>query len=401
MSESIIYHEVPSIRTLKKAMVYGLATYAAVFFLAMNYNLAVNYHPNYRFRELLSDYRFRFKARMRRAGEHLSSQKFRKVQRRTKEGTEEEKKELDIVWQVSYQFAGSRVGIRILQDYTGYSMGTNYGDLMDTNRGFITKFYESIPIYPDRPNGPYKYRYDKPLPTSGNVLVRTHCSGYCVDYDTASCTFRDYTIPLTDLDYFFKTCATGTRFTQPRGRLELVRYDQWRVKKMMVLMRNPADLVLAKFISFMEFNPKTYPVNERGLQAWCDDYDNRHGSKQLRNYYSSEALKLVNTDGFYAMCEAELWRITRFYNQVFKLVEFLKDDVHPVYFEDYETDLETTITGMMDFLDYKQTENQTQTPFNKSGDGYPYYSEAQKANMMKFILTEASTATKERFQRYF
>jgi len=72
-----------------------------------------------------------------------------------------------------------------------------------------------------------------------------------------------------------------------------------------------------------------------------------------------------------------------------------------VYFEDYETDTEATITGMMNFLKYEHMESQSHTPFYKSGDAYPYYSDAQRANMMKFVQLEASAATKEMFQRYF
>jgi len=83
-------------------------------------------------------------------------------------------------------------------------MGTNYGDAVDTNRGLVRDMYPSDSVN-GVPNGPYKYGIDKPLPPTGagNVLVKTHCSGYCIDNGELDCALKDYVTPLNEVKDFF------------------------------------------------------------------------------------------------------------------------------------------------------------------------------------------------------
>lgn len=386
--------------------------------------LSVTYYNDQKFQSLVADYIFLAELKIRRASVSISdSVKIRADSRRTveqkvkvkpppkgatyakklppKEAPMAPSEPLKLVWLLAYPFAGSRVALRIIQDYSGYSMATNYGDIIDTNRGFVTQFYNSEPVLPDSPNGPFKYRIDKPLPPSGYVLTKTHCSGFCIDINgDEDCIFKDYIDPLTILRRFFIACASGTKYTERGGLDDLVSYNPWRTKKVMLLVRDPLEIILSRFINMLEGAPKTYPMNARGLKEWCTMLDEQHGAVQLQNYFTDAAKAVTATQD--VTCKAELFKITRYYNQATKLVGFLEEDVHVVYFEDYDTDLGSQITKMMDFLEYRtQESSQRRSPFTRVGeDNYPYYDMDQMDAMVAFIKAEATAGTKSLFERY-
>jgi len=359
------------------------------------------------FRELVSDYRFLLEARRMRAKKGSE-----KVVRRAEEsrppkvprvpnGEESDDQDgLNLVWQMAYPFAGSTVALTIVQDFTGYSMATNYGDAVDTARGIVEGVYNSVPIRENVPHGPFKYRHDLDLPPGGNILVKTHCAGHCMDTGADDCKLKDYAIPLNDLRTFFTSCASGTSMTG--GRTKLVEYDPWVVEKLMILARHPIEIIYSRFVNTFEGLSEPYPymMNNVGIAQWCDVYDSQNGSKNLENWYQQDGLDLVNEGK--VPCHEELYRIAKFYTQSFKVAETLEDDYHVVHFEDYEADEGATIQGIMDFLELRVQENARQEQaFNRAGDNnVPFFTPAQVNDMLEFFRIHASGKANRLFRDY-
>merc|ERR1712127_41908 len=106
---------------------------------------------------------------------------------------------------------------------------------------------------------------------SGYVLVKTHCSGHCIDVGDDSSTLKDYAIPLNDVKGYFMSCAAGTKYEH--GQDQLVEYNPWNARKLMVLARHPIEVVVARFINSADIPGAKYTLNNQGMHQWCRDYD--------------------------------------------------------------------------------------------------------------------------------
>mmetsp|Transcript_57854 Transcript_57854/g.69005 ORF Transcript_57854/g.69005 Transcript_57854/m.69005 type:complete len:361 (-) Transcript_57854:174-1256(-) len=306
------------------------------------------------------------------------------------------KKDLDIAWFLAYPFTGANVGLDLMHKYTGHSQGTNYGHYTCTKHGCKLNEHPSLPINADSPNGPFKLRHDLTLPHKGDVLVKTHCSGYCIDIGDDSCLLKDYVGALTNVKAFFRSCAAGTK--TEHGEEVFVGYDPYKSDKVMLAVRHPIEIITARFHNKLEKlpNPTHHSWGRDGQLAWCEEYDNQQGSHQMVSWYTEEAKAMVENGD--VPCHAELWRISNFYNQAFRIMTFLDEAHHEVYFEDYDTDLTGTIEGMAKFLGAPN--DGTETILYERQADYQFFSDEEKANMLKFFRIFATPETTDLFAHY-
>ena len=316
----------------------------------------------------------------------------------SKEEEPPEAEELDVVWLMAYPFTGSSVALRNIQNLTGYSQGTNYGHIVDSKRGFVNGVYNSVPLNANSPNGPYKYNIDLPLPSSGYILTKTHCSGHCIDNGDDECILSDYVNPLINVREYMIGCASGTKWEY--GREVKVHHNPWKAKKAVVLARHPVMVISARFLNEVEGrpNPLQQKWGREGILEWCANYDGQQGSKHLINFYVEDAKAMVKDGG--VLCHAELYRIVNFYNQAYKLMKFMGDPLHVVRFEDYDLDFDNTLNTMAAFLELRMKESRrAEVPYQRYGDPDLFTSE-EVTKMLEFFNIFASKDTKALFADY-
>lgn len=85
-----------------------------------------------------------------------------------------------LAWLMSFPDSGTTYSISSITQATQKASASNYGNMfMRPNGEIIRDQLTSIPIYSNRPNGPYLFS-GLELPEN-YILVKTHCGGHCTD----------------------------------------------------------------------------------------------------------------------------------------------------------------------------------------------------------------------------
>ena len=148
-----------------------------------------------------------------------------------------------IAWLMSFPDSGTTFLSLSIQTATKRTIASNYGNMfMHPNGEIIRDQYASLPIYIDRPNGPFLFS-ELPMPDN-YILTKTHCGGICTD-----CFPGRY---VKGPGKFWKECHTSARFDPERNRIsrkdpfEYVEYYVKLVKRAIHLIRDPFDNVISR-----------------------------------------------------------------------------------------------------------------------------------------------------------
>jgi len=187
----------------------------------------------------------------------------------------------EIVWLASYPNSGTSYTMTMVERATNRSTASNYGAEVTYEHD------DSIPIYPQHPQGPFWEglsgklgRTIRPLADADDddehatVLVKTHCGGRCI-----KCTAHDYVV---DLAEFRQACQRTTGYRNG-ARVEQT-VPAAAVAGVVHLIRNPLHNTVARFhlerrnMVEKETDIETrYPVNATGFGQWCRDLDRAYG----------------------------------------------------------------------------------------------------------------------------
>ena len=151
-----------------------------------------------------------------------------------------------IAWLMSFPDSGTTFASLSIQSGTRRTIASNYGNMfMHPNGEIVRDQYASIPIYSDRPNGPFLFS-ELPMPNK-YILTKTHCGGHCTD-----CFPGRY---MKGPKKFWKECHTSARFNpetalkkQGEDPFEYIGYDLALVKKAVHLIRNPFDNIVSRYV---------------------------------------------------------------------------------------------------------------------------------------------------------
>jgi hypothetical protein len=260
--------------------------------------------------------------------------------------------------------------------------------------------FDSVPAYSGAPNGPFKVHFQLELPDD-ELLTKTACGGFCMDEGNEQCTLEDYVVPLMKTQTFLQACAFGTKYQAAGDILEPVSYDSYRVKKGVVLFRDPIEILVSRF-SDRAKTEGTYPISRPGLHGWCSIYDNRNSTKHLvEGWYTEEQRALAA----YIPCHEEFYRIVMWYNQAFKMLEETGKEELILHFNSFGTSHnEETVDKLFDFLNLEKVEGY-KIPFERADtDFYSWWNwfNADEMHHIKaFIEATASDKTDAQFHRYF
>lgn len=289
---------------------------------------------------------------------------------------------------MSYPETGIVLFMHLMQSSSGYTTATNYGNVVMNEEGGLSGTTDSHPVYPD---GPSLYSPDLALPEEF-IAVRTHAKGFCFwcfphQYDFA--------------DAFYEEAAKGFRKTG--GKLEEYTYDPNDVKKMIHLIRDPFDTVVARFYSYLqmvknnqisqlssdsEWGRSDFKFNAVDFKRWCARMDG--------TFYNAEMDALdgdQKTRGGRIPCRQEFMKIIGFHNNVMKIQREHSMERFTVKFEQYVQNTDRTVGRVNEFLHYPTNTSGMTTGFGRSGVWMfkSFFTAQDRRNISNFLRYESDS----------
>jgi len=249
-----------------------------------------------------------------------------------------------VAWFLSYPNSGTTYTQTAVQQATLTTVASFYGRESLNLKGIGDWRTESVQVYSDKPNGPFILS-DQPLPNGGYILSKTHCGGFCNSCASTILNTQD----------FMAECATAQVLQESEA--VPVRYDTNIIGKVVHLMRNPFDNVIARFhFEHVEYERKSkdirwkkvFPKNADGFKEWCKWFDASNLRQEIKFKFvdqnTLEAFKKVP-------CHGQFFRYIQWHNNAFALTNQLNVPSHIVHYEDYHEDVVSTIRNLVDFLE--------------------------------------------------
>jgi hypothetical protein len=261
---------------------------------------------------------------------------------------------MELIWLLGYPGAGSESVMISMEFATQSSMGTNYGNQMFTKRRemHVNKYPSVLLQKSSYKHGPFKNNIDYDI-KSNSVLVRTHCTGYCFihNQETGTCSRIGYIRSLMDVAKFSDACAKGSSYKPTRKNKKVKgtkSYWAKKVKKVVVLVRNPLDILISRYDNHMR--KQGMKPSKVDFYGFCDGY-NKHWGKVKEIRKAVRTLRRLNLPWEDTPCAPEFFRIYVWYNNVYQIA---KEKEHIVVrFEDLVTDVEKNMNRIVDFAGLK------------------------------------------------
>lgn len=235
--------------------------------------------------------------------------------------------------------------MNLVEHATEQSMGTNYGDVVQT-KDFVShvKKYPSVSIQEAHyDTGPYKNNLDYPAETE-NILVKTHCTGYCMDCDRINYIRNSMT-----LKRWWQTCPKSTNWDRKKKneRKGDKPYNKNSIRRAVIAIRNPLDIVQARFKE--DAMEKGIPYKTSGLHDWCAALTKkRKGVKEIKNFLKNPFLRKTGFDFNSVPCLPEFLRIYWWYENVLDMTA-KRHSTHIVMYETMKRSVRATAQGILAF----------------------------------------------------
>jgi len=287
------------------------------------------------------------------------------------------------VWFMSYPETGITFFMHLLQKSSGYTTATNYGNVLMDEAGVLVGSVDSTTIYP---NGPALYSPDLPLPEEF-VAVRTHAEGFCF-----WCHPEQYDF---DVEEFYQAASKGYRMIN--GNMQMYSYNPADVEKMIHLVRDPFDTVVARYYSYVQLVNKGTIDKLRGeadlkfevsdFKRWCNRMDSTFQASEDAVLSAEQRERGRRTP-----CRQEFLKIIKFHDNVLQMVDQHNIDRLVVKFENYVTRTDNTVTKVNNFLNYPTNTRNMKTPFGTSGIWMfkNFFTDQERVLVSNFIRFEAS-----------
>jgi len=309
-------------------------------------------------------------------------------------------------WLMSFPLSGGDYAIDVIHRITQKATGTNYGNILEEPTGIqVRNTHKSIPLFHERGNGPYLFVTHLAMPTT-YIPVSTYCTGYC--WDCFPGRYTDVTH-----DKFGASCTTSTMFTPSQlnngmngyGTTQEVRYTHDMVKKAAIMVRNPFDTIVERFLystrtyaTEKEWLPRFEP-NPRGFHNFCAEAEVKYEKEELLRYQPS-----VYQASRGVLCHGEFYKLIQWYNYAFETVAQMGLEPKIVYYEDLadKNTYETAVIDMLSFYELTPIVNpETVKPPLVAQGPLDFMNDLEKSNIIAFFGILANSKTSEIFARYF
>lgn len=307
----------------------------------------------------------------------------------------------ELIWLMAYPGAGADQTMNMIERATGKSMGTNYGNTVQTqNMKSYTNVHVSTWLQKEwYKEGAFINNIDYLADTS-EVYVKTHCTGYCLyEKDSGFCTRIPYIRSLIDINKFWIGCARGNIYLPPRPitRAWNKKYQKNRVRKALVLVRNPLEIVVSRFLEYARANDGV-PQSRKGLIQFCEKIDKLYRNvKETKNMRRKPWVK-DHIDG--VPCYTEFYRIFEWHKHTWVLAKNRKNIRK--YREDFKNNLIGTAEDILNFAGLSRMEGREILPVNDEVNIMFTDEEKQKiSQFMQAVGKNSSPMWKQYFARYF
>jgi len=283
---------------------------------------------------------------------------------------------------MTFPNSGTGYVTQITQRLSGdTATASNYGnEMMNT--------HEDIPNFAYTDSGPFRTNKN-PFP-KGYILTKTHCK-HCMNCHPSA---NDLEIKL---DEFIQGCSR-TGVINDSGNTVLGYYDTSVVKKVVHVIRNPFDNIVANFHYQYKRDVRrkghsTYSYNREGFRNWCDWHDEAY-TEQDFYVYGREAAEVAKT----IPCHGVLYQYIQWHDNAFRTPVKLNIPSHMMYYEDFHFERKMVLNELLVFLELKRKKNAP--PFYYSP--YPdHYTENELRAAETFVMMVGSPETIKALQRYF
>ena len=297
---------------------------------------------------------------------------------------------------ITFPNSGTSYTIVTVQRVTQLATASNYV-------GEVSRYdsYPNVTVYRDHPEGPFWRGLSGTLPPLPNttVLVKTHCTGY----DTNNGIFA---YKLTA-----KKFEGGCRYTSTASNgSQYGRYPAELVDRLVHLIRNPYDNMISRF--HHEYNSRQHaaksgnaraiewtnlrPKNQTGFQRFCRDLDSDFSGQYPRKDFSKKLYQQMQG----TLCHDEVIQYIQWHNHAFDASKILGVPTLVYHFEDYETNFNSTLSNLLNFLELPQRAEPL--PFH-SGHSYErdFFPPQDRENVKKLAKMLASKETWKAIKHYF
>lgn len=306
----------------------------------------------------------------------------------------------DGVWMLTYTNSGADQLANDIMDITGKAVATNYGNVMQEYDGRLARnMHQSIPIWPNRPNGPFLLRRMKR--PANFIPVITHCGSYCID-----CHPQFY---LQTQYQFASDCRATMKYTPAEGgggTLEKTKYDPLLMKKAIKLIRPPIDTVVSRFRQQARAGNRPwnerFPDTKEGFHQWCQSVDSRFEDEKDEKWPA-----LVRQMSRDVPCHTEFFRYIRWQNMAHKVMtdQFLGIPVVVLHTEDFKENYLEEMGWLLNFLQIEVDESKlvrfaSHKVFNLD-EFSDYFTDDERSKIACYMKVMADQNTFRHLERYF
>jgi len=324
----------------------------------------------------------------------------RLVQRRTAVSLPDRKV---LIWLLGYPGAGTDNTIEMVERATHKSMATNYGSTVQTRdmashtNVYVSQWLQKVWYKEGVFINNVDYEADTP-----QVYVKTFCTGYCLyEPDSGFCPRIPYVRQLLDVGKFWEECARGDIYLPPRTRKWNKTYWRNRVKKVLVLVRSPMELVTSRFLVYARQNGAKRA--RLGLLPYCDMLDKLYKDvKEVKKMANRRYMRDIMLDGEATgvPCWTEFFRIFYWYANAWEIADGRESMVK--YYEDFVNNPIRTATDILNYAGLTRVEGKEIRPI---GDEVEiWFTDEEKGKISLFMQALGrfeSPMWPEYFARYF
>ena len=232
------------------------------------------------------------------------------------------------------------------------------------------------------------------------AFTKTHCGGYCHD-----CAPSD---SVETPSSFLRHCATAEvehfDASEPnKVKHDFFVYEYSDVDRAVHLFRAPFDNMVSRYHlmvhSYTRHNRTDliarYTYDAVGYNNFCSDITDVD-KERSDSHVDPDALRLIED----IPCHFDLFRYIQWHDLAFIITDdYLTIPTHILHYEDYSTDFNATLQGLLDFLELPNAGGYADFVTGKSYRDY--YTEEQIARMRTATMMLASPATWHAVERYF
>jgi len=232
------------------------------------------------------------------------------------------------------------------------------------------------------------------LSSSVSCLFSSHCGGYC-----DSCTLKDSVL---SLDTFERLCGGDAKSTKG--------YSSSVPSKIVHLVRNPFDNIVSRmhhgvmrrreFLNWTEDRLAPFNNTRQGLHSWCEYVDRifwrKKGTMQPSTHVSFDVLSRAKK----IPCHSEIFRYSQWHNHAMNLRDKLDLPMHVVFYEDYATNFNKTVTDLFNFLDLPVVNGPKDFVRGRTYQN-SFFLESEQVAVREFIQNISIPQSWELLSRYF